>query len=76
MRASSTHLVPSAKIKREDFDHVIDVNLKGTFYVTQIFGRKMLKRGLREGYIDIVQVALFGEKGLSSLCDRKAGCSS
>ena len=47
-------LVPSAKIKREDFDRVIDVNLKGTFYVTQIFGRKMLRTGLREGYIDIV----------------------
>lgn len=56
-------LAPSEKLKREDFDRVIDVNIKGTFYVTQIFGRKMIEQ--KEGRIINIasQVALFGEKG-------------
>ncbi len=66
-------LVPSAKIKREDFDHVIDVNLKGTFYVTQIFGRKMLKRGSGRVISISSQVALFGEKGFLPYAISKGG---
>ncbi len=56
-------LMPSEKIKQADFDKVIDVNLKGTFYVTQIFGKKMIEQ--KSGRIISVasQVALFGEKG-------------
>ncbi len=56
-------LVPSEKLKKGDFDKVIDINLKGTFYVTQIFGKKMIEqKGGR--IINIAsQVALFGEKG-------------
>ncbi|MCX5817579.1 MAG: SDR family NAD(P)-dependent oxidoreductase [Proteobacteria bacterium] len=56
-------LVPSEKMKKADFDKVIDVNLKGTFYVTQIFGKKMIEQ--KSGRIISVasQVALFGEKG-------------
>ncbi len=56
-------LAPSEKMKKDDFDKVIDVNIKGSFYVTQIFGRKMIEQ--KEGRIINVasQVALFGEKG-------------
>ncbi len=56
-------LAPSEKMKKEDFDRVIDVNLKGTFYATQIFGKKMIER--KSGRIVSVasQAALFGEKG-------------
>ena len=56
-------LVPSEKIRREDFDRTIDVNLKGTFYVTQIVGRKMIER--KSGRIVNIssQVGFFGEKG-------------
>jgi 3-oxoacyl-[acyl-carrier protein] reductase len=56
-------LAPTEKMKKEDFDRVIDVNLKGTFYVTQIFGRKMIEQ--KSGRIVSVasQAALFGEKG-------------
>jgi len=56
-------LTPSEKMKKVDFDKVIDVNLKGTFYVTQIFGKKMIEQ--KSGRIISVasQVALFGEKG-------------
>jgi len=56
-------LVPAEKMKKEDFDKVIDINLKGTFYVTQIFGKKMIEQ--KHGRILNIasQVALFGEKG-------------
>jgi NAD(P)-dependent dehydrogenase (short-subunit alcohol dehydrogenase family) len=56
-------LMVSEKIKKEDFDRVIDVNLKATFYVTQIFGKKMIEQ--KQGRILFIasQVALLGEKG-------------
>ncbi len=56
-------LVVSEKMKKDDFDLTIDVNLKGTFYVTQIFGKKMIEQ--KQGRILFIasQVALLGEKG-------------
>lgn len=56
-------LAPSEKMKRDDFDRTIDVNVKGTFYVSQIFGKRMIAQ--KAGRIISVasQVALFGEKG-------------
>ncbi|MBA4418896.1 MAG: 2-deoxy-D-gluconate 3-dehydrogenase [Syntrophus sp. (in: bacteria)] len=56
-------LVPLEKIKKEDFDKVIDINLKGTFYAIQTFGKRMIEA--RNGRIVSIssQVGLFGEKG-------------
>ncbi len=56
-------LVPSEKIKKDDFDKVIDINLKGTFYITQAVGKKMIEQ--KSGRIINIasQVGLFGEKG-------------
>ena len=56
-------LAPSEKIKKDDFDRTIDINLKGTFYATQIFGKRMIEQ--KEGRIISIasQVAFFGEKG-------------
>lgn len=56
-------LTPAEKIKKEDFDRVIDINLKGTFYATQIFGKKMIEQ--KSGRIISIasQVGFFGEKG-------------
>ncbi len=56
-------LAPSEKIKKSDFDKVIDVNLKGTFYTTQIIGKKMIEQ--KSGRIINIasQVGLFGDKG-------------
>jgi len=56
-------LAPSEKMKKDDFDRTIDINLKGAFYVTQIFGKHMI--GQKAGRIITIasQVAFFGEKG-------------
>jgi NAD(P)-dependent dehydrogenase (short-subunit alcohol dehydrogenase family) len=66
-------LLPSEKMKREDFDKVIDVNLKGAFYTTQIFGRKMIERSAGRILFISSQVALFGEKGFLPYAISKAG---
>ena len=66
-------LVPAEKARKADFDRVIDVNLKGTFYVTQIFGRRMI--GQKSGRIISIssQAALLGERGFLSYSISKAG---
>jgi len=66
-------LVPSEKIKKEDFDRVIEVNLKGAFYATQIFGRAMIGRGSGRIISISSQVALFGERGFLPYALSKAG---
>ena len=66
-------LVPSEKIRKDDFDKVIDTNLKGTFYVTQAVGKKMIEQ--KSGRIINIssQVALFGEKGFLPYAISKSG---
>jgi len=66
-------LAPSEKTKKEDFDRAIDVNLKGTFYVSQIFGRRMVGQGSGRIINMITQVALSGEKGFLPYAMSKAG---
>lgn len=65
-------LSPSEKMKREDFDRTIDVNIKGAFYVLQIFGRKMMEQGSGRIINISSQVALYGEKGFLPYAISKA----
>lgn len=37
--------MPAVQLTDEDWEHVVDVNLNGTFRANQIFGRQMLKQG-------------------------------
>ncbi len=66
-------LESSEHTKREDFDAVIDVNLKGAFYTTQIFGRRMIEQGSGRIVFISSQIARFGEKGLLPYAVSKAG---
>lgn len=66
-------LAPSEKIKKDDFDRVIDVNLKGTFYATQVFGKRMIQQGSGRIISIASQVALFGEKGFLPYAIGKSG---
>jgi 3-oxoacyl-[acyl-carrier protein] reductase len=56
-------IASAEKAQKADFDSVIDVDVKGTFYASQIFGRIMIAQG--QGRIISVssQVGLFGDKG-------------
>ncbi len=66
-------LVPSVKMKKEDFSSVIDINLKGTFYTTQVFGKRMVAQGSGRIVSIASQVALFGEKGFLPYAISKSG---
>jgi NAD(P)-dependent dehydrogenase (short-subunit alcohol dehydrogenase family) len=52
------------KAQIADFDSVIDVDVKGTFYASQIFGRHMIAQGAGRIISISSQVGLFGDKGL------------
>lgn len=65
-------LSPSEKMKKEDFDRVIDTNLKGSFYVLQLFGKQMLQQGYGRIINISSQVALYGEKGFLPYAISKA----
>ena len=66
-------LAPAEKVKKSDFDQAIDVNLKGAFYASQAFGKRMIA-GKYGRIINIAsQVALFGEKGFLPYAVSKSG---
>jgi NAD(P)-dependent dehydrogenase (short-subunit alcohol dehydrogenase family) len=52
------------KVKKHDFDNVIDVNVKGAFYASQVFGKRMIAQGAGRIISISSQVGLFGDKGL------------
>ncbi|MDR2019036.1 MAG: SDR family oxidoreductase [Syntrophobacterales bacterium] len=66
-------LMPAEKMKKEEFDKSIDINLKGAFYASQIFGKRMIQ--MKYGRIINIasQVAMFGEKGFLPYAVSKSG---
>lgn len=61
------------RIKEEDWDQVIDTNLKGTFLCSQAVIRPMMKQ--RQGRIINISsvVAISGNPGQANYCSAKAG---
>jgi NAD(P)-dependent dehydrogenase (short-subunit alcohol dehydrogenase family) len=51
------------RMKKQDFDSVIDVNVKGAFYASQVFGKRMIEQGSGRICSISSQVGLFGDKG-------------
>ena len=47
--AGIAHHVPAAELSEEDWDRMIDINLKGVFFGSQMVGREMIKQ--RKGSI-------------------------
>lgn len=61
------------RMKEEDFDSVIDVNLKGTFLCTKEIGKKMIK-SKKGSIINITSVVgIMGNAGQSNYAASKAG---
>jgi NAD(P)-dependent dehydrogenase (short-subunit alcohol dehydrogenase family) len=56
--AGMTKKVPTLEISEKDWNMVMDVNLKGTLYGCQIFGKSMLARG-RGKIINIASLSTF-----------------
>ncbi|MDR2355236.1 MAG: glucose 1-dehydrogenase [Clostridiales Family XIII bacterium] len=61
----------------EEWDEVLDTNLKGVFFGMQAAARSMLKHGLRGRIINISSAGgLVGTKNIASYCASKAGVIS
>ncbi|MCF7788584.1 MAG: SDR family oxidoreductase [Prosthecobacter sp.] len=71
--AGVCHDVSVAKMSEEEFDHVVDVNLKGTFFVSQSAVKLMSKQ--RHGHIINIgsYSALSGPAGQANYAAAKAG---
>jgi NAD(P)-dependent dehydrogenase (short-subunit alcohol dehydrogenase family) len=55
--SGATWGAPAEDMPLEKFDHVIDVNVKGTFMMSQLVGRTMIARGQGGKIINIASVA-------------------
>ncbi len=70
---------PFLEMKEEQFEKVIDVNLKGTFLLTQAVAKEMQKnqpneKGQKGSIINIASIAaLMGFAGLTHYCASKGG---
>lgn len=61
------------RMKEEDFDSVVDVNLKGTFLCTKEIGKKMIKKK-KGSIINITSVVgIMGNAGQANYAASKAG---
>ena len=66
-------LMPAEKMKKEEFDKSIDINLKGAFYASQIFGKHMIAAKYGRIINIASQVAFYGEKGFLPYAVSKSG---
>ena len=64
---------PALEITPDDWDLVLDTNLKGAFFVAQAFARPMTKRGYGR-IINIGSVtSVFGSAGIAPYCASRGG---
>lgn len=61
---------PAVDISREDWDYVMDINLKGVFFCCQLVGREMLRK--RKGKI----INISSEASQNAILDQSVYCSS
>jgi len=64
---------PFAEVKVADFDRMIDVNLRGTFIVTQAFFQQMVERGHGRIINFASQLAYKGAPAMAHYCASKGG---
>jgi NAD(P)-dependent dehydrogenase (short-subunit alcohol dehydrogenase family) len=66
---------PILKMTEDDWNQVIDTNLKGAFLLSQAVVRKMLERGQGGKIINVASIgALIGWPNMSAYCASKGGC--
>lgn len=55
--SGATWGAPAEEMPLDKFQHVIDVNIKGTFIISQLVGREMITRGQGGSIVNIASVA-------------------
>jgi len=72
--AGIVHTTPFLEIKEEEWDRIINVNLKGAFLCGQIVAQRMVKNGIKGKIINISSVNGFQvEKNLAAYDSSKGG---
>jgi len=65
---------PALEVSEEDWDSVLDTNLKGTFFCSQRAGKHMINEGIEGRIINIVsQMAFVGYIKRAAYCSSKGG---
>ncbi|CJF79866.1 3-ketoacyl-ACP reductase [Streptococcus pneumoniae] len=65
---------PALEVTEEDWDQVLDTNLKGTFFCSQRAGKYMIEQGRKGRIINIVsQMAFVGYIKRAAYCSSKGG---
>ncbi len=65
---------PALDVSEEDWDRVLDTNLKGTFFCSQRAGKHMIEQGIAGKIINIVsQMAFVGYFKRAAYCSSKGG---
>ncbi|PAE14718.1 2-deoxy-D-gluconate 3-dehydrogenase [Virgibacillus sp. 7505] len=65
---------PALEVTENDWDTVLDTNLKGTFFCSQKVGRHMIDEGIQGKIINIVsQMAFVGYVKRAAYCSSKGG---
>ena len=64
---------PAEKVTEEDFDHTINLNLKGTFFTAQAVGKQMIKQGYGRIINMSSQAGFIALEDESIYCMTKAG---
>ncbi|WP_366249703.1 glucose 1-dehydrogenase [Terribacillus aidingensis] len=65
---------PALEVTENDWDTVLDTNLKGTFFCSQKVGRHMIDNGIQGKIINIVsQMAFVGYVKRAAYCSSKGG---
>ncbi len=59
------------KVKKNDLDHIMDLNFKSTFFLTQIFTKKMIKKKIKGSIVN-----LSSQLGHIGAYNRTAYCAS
>ncbi len=65
--------IPAENVSEKDWDWMMDLNLKGTFFCCQAAGRRMLERGSGRIVNISSQASVVAIKGESVYCASKAG---
>ena len=71
--AGILHAQDFLDLKEEDWDRILDVDLKGTFLCTQAAAKQMIKQGQGGKIVNIASIAgLIGYAGIAHYCSAKA----
>ena len=72
--AGCANTVPSVDMTEQQWDEVVDTDLKGVFFSSQAAAKKMIALGKGGKIIQIASAAAFsGSKGIAHYCAAKAG---